>query len=70
MLKVPTRKVPRPVVRLYVALVVAVVAGTAVILGMSAALDATWDPRASVFLAISAVWIPQALIAASRHRRH
>lgn len=56
--------------RLAVALVAAVVAGTAVVLGLSAALDATWDPRGAIILAISAVWIPQALISAARHRRH
>ena len=62
--------IPRPVARVVVALVAAVVAGTAAVLGLSAALDATWDPRGSVFLAIAAVWIPQALISAARRRRH
>ena len=53
-----------------IALGIAVAVGTAVVLGVSAALDATWDPRGSVLLAIAAVWIPQALISAARHRRH
>lgn len=52
------------------ALAVALVASVAVVLGTSAALDATWDPRGAVILALAAVWIPQAMITAARYRRH
>ncbi|WFE44257.1 hypothetical protein [Verrucosispora sp. WMMD1129] len=65
----PITRVSRPIARLGVALAVAVVAGVAVVLGLAAALDATWDPRGAVILALAAVWIPQALITAARHRR-
>ena len=51
------------------ALLAAVVAGTVVVLGLSAALDVRWDPRGAVILALAAVWIPQALITAARHGR-
>ncbi|HEX6579228.1 MAG TPA: hypothetical protein VF082_12760 [Jiangellaceae bacterium] len=44
------------------AVAVAVVAGTAIVLGLSAYLDVRWDPAASVLLALAAVWLPQALI--------
>ena len=55
---------------LFLALTLAVVSGAAVVLGLSAALDVRWDPRGAVILALAAVWIPQALITAARHRRH
>ncbi|HEY9413738.1 MAG TPA: hypothetical protein VIQ30_03185 [Pseudonocardia sp.] len=65
-----TRRIRRPLVRMSVALLAAVVAGTALVLGLSAALDVHWDPRGAVILALAAVWIPQTMISAARHRRH
>lgn len=53
-----------------VALAVALVVGVAFVLGMAAVLGLTWDPRGSVIVAIAAVWIPQSLFAAARHRRN
>lgn len=64
------RRNPRVLARVSFAMAVAVVAGTAVVLGLSAALDATWDPRAAVILALAAMWLPQTLLSAARHRRH
>jgi len=52
------------------ALAVALVAGVAFVLGMAAMLGLEWDPRGSVIVAIAAVWIPQSLFAAARHRRN
>ena len=56
--------------RLMVALAFALVAGVAFVLGMAAMLDLTWDPRGSVIVAVAAVWIPQTLLYANRHRRN
>ncbi len=53
--------VPRPVARVAVALMVAVVASTA--------MDATWDPRAAILLTLAAFWLPQTFFAAARRRR-
>ena len=66
MLNAPTRTNLR---RLAVAMTAAVIAGTVLVLGLSAALDLTWDPRATVILGLAAVWIPQPLLAANRRRR-
>ncbi|MEK8107392.1 hypothetical protein NKG94_23735 [Micromonospora sp. M12] len=52
------------------ALAVALVAGVAFVLGMAAMLGLEWDPSGSVIVAIAAVWIPQTLISAARHRRN
>lgn len=59
----------RPMVRLFIALAVAVAVGTAFVLGLAAMLGIDWDPRGSVIIAIAAVWIPQTLITAARYRR-
>ncbi|MFR9779057.1 hypothetical protein ACL02O_23755 [Micromonospora sp. MS34] len=64
------QRMPRTVVRVSVALVVAVVAGTVAVLALTAAARAWSDLGAAVLLALAAVWIPQALITAARHRRH
>lgn len=61
---------PRLLVRLLIALAVALIAGTAFVLGASATLDATWDSRGAVILALAAFWIPQTLLFAVRSRRH
>ncbi|WP_416902739.1 hypothetical protein [Micromonospora echinospora] len=48
--------------RLLVASAVALTAGATAILGLSAALDATWDPEAAVLVALAAVWLPMTLL--------
>lgn len=60
------KRIARP---LALALAAAVVAGTAVILGVSAYLDIEWDPASAVLLALAAVWLPQALIFTHRGTR-
>ncbi|MFG2056651.1 hypothetical protein ACGFI9_21775 [Micromonospora sp. NPDC048930] len=52
-----------------VAVGAAAVAGTALVLGMSAVLDLRWDPRAAVGMALAAVWLTQSLVAMHRHLR-
>ncbi|MEU8220926.1 hypothetical protein AB0C47_34860 [Micromonospora taraxaci] len=64
------KQISRPVTQAFVALAIALVAGVAFVLGMAAMLGLAWDPRGSVIVAIAAVWIPQTLIAAARHRRN
>lgn len=55
--------------RLAVAIGAATVAGCAVVLGLSAALDVEWAPGAAVFLALTAVWLPQSVIYAGLRGR-
>ncbi|HEU4425184.1 MAG TPA: hypothetical protein VFR67_21860 [Pilimelia sp.] len=38
-------------------------------LGLSAALDVEWAPGAAVFLALTAVWLPQSVIYAGLRGR-
>lgn len=54
---------------LVVAVGAGMTAGAAAILAMSAFLDVRWDPRASVGMAIAAVWLSQSLVTLHRHRR-
>lgn len=65
-LPTPRERTRRLARRLAVAIAFAVVAGTAVVLGLSAALDVDWDPGAAVLVALAAVWVPQWIVFANR----